>query len=161
MDTSFRITALTVTTALALAACSGGRDSKASADSAAPAGDTAQMAMSDMKGMTGMNGMGSNAMMEQMQSHMRMMSGAGADSMQTMLPMHRQMVANMISQFGNEMREMNMKADAEWTATVDSLRQDNIRMPDMSASELRTFMSGHSARVMRLVEMHRSMMAKM
>lgn len=164
MDTSFRITALTVTTALALAACSGGRDSKASADSAALAGDTAQTAMSDMKdmkGMTGMTGMGSGTMMEQMQSHMRMMDGAGADSMQAMLPMHRQMVANMISQFGTEMREMNMKADPAWQASVDSLRQDNVGMPEMSASELRAFMPGHSARVMRLVEMHRSMMAKM
>lgn len=159
--TAFRITALTVTIALALAACSGGRDSKASADSAAPAGDSAQMAMSDMKGMTGMNGMGSSTMMAQMQSHMRMMDGAGADSMQTMLPVHRQMVANMISQFGNEMREMNMKADPVWNTTIDSLRQDNIRMPDMTASELRTFMPRHSARVMRLMEMHRSMMTKM
>ncbi len=152
MDTRFRSNALTVITALFLAACAGGDDRDGAADTAAPAGDTAQ---------AGMQGMGGGGMMEQMQAHMRMMNGAGADSMQAMLPMHRQMVANMISQFGREMREMNMTADAAWLATIDSLRQDNIRMPEMSASELRAFMPEHGARVMRLMDMHRSMMANM
>ena len=161
MDTRFRNTALTVITALALAACTGGDDGDGAADSAAPAGDTSQAAMPGMEGMSGMQGMGGGAMMEQMQAHMRMMDGAGADSMQAMLPMHRQMVANMISQFDREMREMNMKADAKWQATIDSLRQDNIRLPEMNASELRAFIPEHRARLMRLMEMHRSMMAKM
>jgi hypothetical protein len=156
MSSTFRNTTLTAVAALALTACNGGRDSEAAAG--ASAGDTAQMAMADMKSMSGM---GSSTMMEQMQSHMRMMDGTGADSLQAMLALHRQMVANMISQFGSEMREMNMKADAEWTASIDSLRQDNIQMPGMSASELRTFMPGHSARVSRIMEMHRAMMAKM
>lgn len=113
-------------------------------------------------GMQGMEGMGgSGGMMEEMQAHMRMMDGASADSMRAMLPMHRQMVANMISQFDREMRQMNMKADAAWQATIDSLRQDNIRMPEMSANELRTFMPEHRTRVMRLMDMHRSMMGNM
>ena len=161
MNTRFRNSALTVITALALAACTAGDDGNSAADSAAAAGDTSQAAMPGMEGMQGMEGMGGGGMMEQMQSHMRMMDGAGADSMQAMLPMHRQMVANMISQFGREMREMNMKADPAWEATIDSLRQDNVRMPEMNASELRAFMPEHRARLMRLMEMHRSMMAKM
>lgn len=126
-------------------------DQNAAADTGAAPGE--------MQGMEGMGGAG--GMMEQMQAHMRMMDGASADSMRAVLPMHRQMVANMISQFDREMRQMNMKADAAWQATIDSLRQDNIRMPEMSASELRTFMPEHRARVMRLMDMHRSMMGNM
>ncbi len=148
--------------AVSLAACQG----ENADDNEGAAGDTAGSAAAAdtgqaMQGMQGMGGMQSGGMMDQMQSHMRMMEGAGADSMRAMVPMHRQMVANMISQFDREMREMNMKTDAAWQATIDSLRQDNIRLPEMSASELRTFMPEHRARVMRLMEMHRSMMAKM
>ena len=145
---------MTVITALSLVACAGEDDG--GADTAAPASDTAQTSMQGMQGMQGGGGM-----MEQMQAHMRMMDGAGADSMQAMLPMHRQMVANMISQFDREMREMNMPGNAGWEATIDSLRQDNVRMPEMSASELGVFMPEHRARVMRLMEMHRSMMGNM
>jgi hypothetical protein len=108
----------------------------------------------------GMRGM-SDSMMEQMRAHMRMMDGASADSLKAMLPMHRQMAANMVSQFDREMRDMNMKADARWTATLDSLRRDLVRLPEMSATELRTFMPAHRTRVMRLMEMHRSMMGGM
>ena len=107
-----------------------------------------------------MQGMG-GGMMEQMQAHMRMMQTDNLDSLRGMLSMHRQMVANMISRFDREMRQMNMRGDPAWQATIDSLRQDNIRLPEMSATELQTFMPAHRARVMRLMEMHRSMMAGM
>ena len=117
--------------------------------------------MRDMGGMHDMGGMMGGKMMEDMQSHMRTMMGASADSMKAMLSMHRQMVANMISQMNGEMRQMNMTGDASWTATVDSLRQDLIRMPEMSAEELRRFMPAHHSRMMRLMELHRSMMASM
>jgi len=122
-------------------------------------GAVADTGMQGMKGMEGMGGM--MEMMSQMQSHMRMMEAAGADSMKAMLPMHRQMVANMISQMNSEMRGMNMKADSAWQATIDSLRQDLVRMPEMSAAELHTFMPRHGARMTRLMDMHRSMMGSM
>jgi hypothetical protein len=54
-----------------------------------------------------------------------------------------------------------MQPDAQWNATADSVRQDMTRMPDMSAAELRAFMPEHRARMMRLMEMHRSMMSRM
>ena len=163
MDIRFGKGFLAIAAAVSLAACAreNGEDA---ADTAAQAGDTARAAAQDtigMQGMEGMQGMGGSGMTEQMRAHMRMMDGIGADSMKAMLPMHRQMVANMISQFDREMRQMNMKGDPAWQATIDSLRQDQIRMPEMSASELRAFMPRHGARVMRLTEMHRSMMANM
>jgi hypothetical protein len=111
--------------------------------------------------MQGMEGMGGGAMMDQMHAHMRMMEGVSGDSMKAMLPMHRQMTANMISQFDRDMRGMNMQADARWTATLDSVRRDLTRLPEMSGNELRSFMPEHSARLMRLMDMHRAMMGNM
>lgn len=164
MNTRFR-SALMLLTAFPLAACAGGDDGNAAAISAAAAGaaDTPQPVMTNVDGMQGrlgmqnMPGMGTDSMMQKMQSHVSIMEGAGADSLKAMLPMHRQMVANMISKFGSEMGGMNM-ADTPWQATIDSLRRDNIRMPELSASELRGFVPEHRGRIMRLMEMHRSMM---
>ncbi len=152
---------VTLATTLALASCSGSDTaSDATADQSPMSGSDAG-AMSGMGGMQGMQGMGNGGMMDQMQSHMRMMDGAGADSIASMLPTHRQMVANMIAQFNKEMRDMNMSTNTEWNATVDSLRADLTQMPDMRATELQQFMSAHNARVTRLMESHRKMMSDM
>lgn len=150
-----------LTMALSLAACSG-NDATADAESDQPPTPGRDIdAMSGMGGMQGMQGMGDGGMMPQMQTHLRLMDGAGADSLASMLPTHRQMVANMIAQFNKDMRDMNMTGDSVWNATVDSLRQDLSRMPEMRASELQQFMSAHGARVTRLMESHREMMGDM
>jgi hypothetical protein len=60
-----------------------------------------------------------------------------------------------------EMRDMNMTGDAAWTATMDSVRQDLVRLPEMRGPELRDFFPAHRTRVMRLVESHRAMMLNM
>jgi hypothetical protein len=85
------------------------------------------------------------------------MHGARGDSLKAMLPTHRQTAANLIAQMNREMRQMNMPADPAWTATVDSLRQDLVRMPEMGAAELQSAMPAHAARLGRLMRMHRSM----
>jgi hypothetical protein len=95
--------------------------------------------------------------MEEMQAHLQGMHGASGDSLRAMLPAHRQMTANMLASMGREMREMDMKGDAAWEATADSLRQDLVRMPEMGAAELKGFMPAHQARLERLMEMHRRM----
>lgn len=146
---------------LALAACSGGKSGDAADTAQAPAAPDTAGAMSGMEGMPGMQGAVGSGMMEQMQAHMRMMEDADADSVRAMLPTHRQKVANMLAQFNKDMRDMGMASDTAWSATVDSLRQDLTRMPDMSALELKQFMAAHRARVMRLMESHRTMMASM
>jgi hypothetical protein len=92
---------------------------------------------------------------------MEMMAGTAPDSMMSMMPMHRQMAANMLAQMNRDMEQMNMPADDAWTATVDSLRDDLSRMPEMSAQELRDWMPGHRERMTRLMEMHRAMMGNM
>jgi hypothetical protein len=153
--------ALAATGMLVLSACSSKDTSLKNATTAAdsgraikapPTGET-----SGMRGMQ-MGGMMSSAMTDSMQSHMRMMDGVTGDQMKAMLPAHRQMVNNMLSEMNVVMRRMNMSSDAKWTALTDSVRQDLTRMPDMSSTQLKSFMPEHAARVMRLMDMHRSMM---
>lgn len=160
--THARRSLVTLTTVLATAACSTEGADNAADMSRAPAAQDTTGTMAGMQGMAGMQSMANmGAMMDQMQTHLRAMEGAPGDSLAATLPMHRQMVANMISEMNGEMRGMNMSGDARWTTTIDSLRQDNIRLPEMSASELRTFMPEHHARIMRLMDMHRAMMERM
>jgi len=161
MSALLRSSALALVVTVALAACERGEEERAAAPDTAAVGQQPEQPIGEMPGMPGMHGMRSGAMMDRMQSHLRMMQGMSADSMQALLPQHRQMVANMISQMNREMREMNMATDERWNATLDSLRQDLTRMPEMSARELQAFMPQHGARVMRLMEMHRSMMRSM
>ena len=152
--TVLRTVGLILATTTVLAAC--GTEPEQTRSAADPVESGAEPA----EGMEGMEGM-QDGMMEQMTAHMQMMDGAGADSLQAMVAMHRQMAANMLARMNREMREMNMTADAAWNATVDSLRQDLTRMPELTGSELEAMMPGHHARMMRLMEMHRTMMSEM
>ncbi len=154
MNAMFRRSALVLTLVL-LAAC--GRSAEEAGDP--PMREESTGAMSG--GMQGMSGVQGGGMMEQMQSHMQRMEGASGDSLRAMMPMHRQLTANMIARFNREMRDMNMAADGRWNATVDSLRQDLVRMPEMNMDEMRASMPAHHARVTRLMEMHRGMMGEM
>ena len=138
---------------VALAACSGGE--------AEHAADTSRTSAARDSAATTQGTQAAGSMTAQMEAHVRMLEGANGDSIVAMLPMHRQTVANMISTMNREMQGMNMSGDAQWTATIDSVRQDLVQMPDMGASELQEFMPAHRARVMRLMEAHRTMMGSM
>ena len=155
---------LTIGLVIALAACGTGERDQSAAGEQEGAG-TAMDSTGGRRGMAGMDDQMGDMMnggaMEAMQEHMQRMMGAGADSLQSMMPMHRQRTANMLSTMNREMRDMNMTGDAAWTATMDSIRQDLVRMPEMSPEELPALMPAHRDRVMRLLAMHRSMMANM
>ncbi|MFN2315403.1 MAG: hypothetical protein ABR602_01890, partial [Gemmatimonadales bacterium] len=104
--------------------------------------------------MSGMHDMGSGGAMDQMEAHLRSMDGVGADSLHAMLPTHRVMVTNMIAEVTQGMRGADSPENSAWEATVDSLRQDLLRMSEMSASEHQQFMAGHMARVRRVMDAH-------
>jgi hypothetical protein len=114
--------------------------------------------MPGMKTMQARAGMMDVAMMDSMGAHVRAMCGMGAEQMKSMLPMHRQMTANMIAQMNDQMRQMYVPASADWTSTVDSVREDLAQMSDMSPRQLQQVMPGHCARVQRLLRMHQMMM---
>ena len=134
-------------------------DTTARTAAAAPTADSAQAG--GMAGMQGMPGMMSSATMDSMHAQMQKRQAMTADQMAAMLPMHRQMAANMLSQMTADMRRMNMPADAAWTATTDSVRQDLARLPELSKEQLKQAIPAHHARMMELMQMHRDMMAKM
>ena len=148
------------TAVLALIACGGNEreasDTGATADAAVRG--TAPSTHAGMEGMGDMP-MGGTAT-DQMRAHMAAMRGASGDSVMRMLPMHRQMAANMLARFNREMSQMNMPDDPAWRATVDSLRQDLARMPEVTAAEMQRLMPAHHARMTRLMDMHRSMMGQ-
>jgi hypothetical protein len=137
-----------------VAACGGGEEAEPAAEG-----------MGDMPGMSGseagpMEDMGGR-MIEDMRVQLDRMANLPVDSLMATLPTHRQMVANMLAEMNREMREMSMGADSAWTATVDSLRADLVRMPQVRAEEVSTFMSTHRERVTRLMSMHATMMGGM
>ena len=145
-----------------LVACGGGDEHE---EQVVPASGV-ESAGESARGMPGMEGMeampdAQDSMMGRMMAHMQMMRGMSADSIRAVLPTHRQMLANMIARMNREMRDMNMAADAPWTATVDSLRQDLVRMPELTGAELEAMMPAHHQRAVRLMEMHREMMRGM
>jgi len=130
----------------------------AGADPRAAATAPTDGGMQDMAGMGGMP-MTGGMTVDQMHAHMTAMQGAPRDSMMLMLPMHRQMMANMIAQYSREMAQMNMRGDARWQATMDSLRSDLAVMPELSTPEIQRLMPAHRARMMRIMEMHSAMMS--
>ncbi len=137
-------------------------------DASGAGDDTAIAAMegmrdtADMGGMGGMTGMGmAGGMSTEMRAHMQMMDDVGMDSLPGLMPAHRQMVANMLAQMNREMSDMNMEADSAWTETVDSLRDDLRKMRAMDRRALAALMPAHRARVLRLADMHQSMMPTM
>ncbi len=128
-------------------------------------GDNSGMAgMAGMKSMDGTPGMKDSTMggmSREMHAHMTSMMSASGEGMKGMVPMHRQMVANMIARMNGEMRDMKMASNTEWSATVDSLRKDLVRLPELSNAELTAMMPAHMARVRRLGDMHQQMMRSM
>ena len=159
MELRFWSIAAVAVTALA---CGGAADSPGTSGAD---NTTAASAPDTSAGTSGMAGMGhamaSSAMMERMEAYLRSSEGAGRDSLEAALPEHRQSVANLIAQMNREMRDMDMAGDAVWNATVDSLRQDLGRLPELGRDELESMMPTHRARVMRLIDMHRRMLASM
>jgi hypothetical protein len=138
-----------------LAACSGGGEKTQQSDAQSQSTNTGGQAMPGMGGMQGMEG----GMMAEMQSHMQAMMGASGDSLMKVLPEHRQMTANMLAQMNQQMR--GMQGGPEWDEAVRAVRQDLVRMPEMSAEELKAYLPQHQEHVQKLMEMHRSMTGNM
>jgi len=119
-----------------------------------------------MAGMPGMSGgmmmdTGMTTMMDSMRAELTRMDAMTPAQMTSMMETHRQMAGNILAQMNNEMRSMNMTADPAWTALVDFIRQDLVRMPDVSGARLNALMRAHRVRMDRLMTMHRDMVSKM
>jgi hypothetical protein len=158
MKRFIRSSVLTLTATSLLAAC-GGAEEKPEAATAVVAEPAGQM--QGMEGMQGMESMPQGGAGAELTGHMQMMQGASGEQLKQMLPEHRQLVANTIAQMNREMRDMDMSGNTEWNETVQALRDDLVRLPEMAPEELQAFMPAHQERINRLTEMHRSMMGDM
>ena len=130
--------------------------STATADSASASAHTARMM--DSANMPGMQTTMMSRTADSMRAQMRMMDMMSGTQLKAMVPIHRQMTATMLASFDDAMQRMNMTADSTWLALRDSIRQDLIHMPELSAGQLKTTMPNHEARLMRLMKMHADMM---
>lgn len=152
-----RSTTLTLVAALAVTACSDGRNANnVDTDRALDAQRTggAMSGTGMMDGRQDMQGRGTSAMTEQVQADLTRMDGAGANDIQALVPGHRQTVTSMIAQFRQDMRGRSSSDNTNFTATIDSVERDLQRMQGMSAQELQRLMPDHGARVRRLMDTH-------
>ena len=92
---------------------------------------------------------------------MRTMTGASVDQLPAMMPQHRQLVTTMIARMDQQMQSAHMTLPSAWLATRDSVNQDLMRMPSMSARDVQSMLPGHRARVNRLMQMSRGSMGGM
>lgn len=153
-----RCALLLIAAVMILGSCGDERADEASPDRSGTAPNAMSAGRGDGVAETSGTPDASGDMMARMELHLHTMMAAEPDSMTSLVPVHRQMTANMIAQANREMGDMNMIPDSAWVATVDSLRTDLTRLPEMSGAELEAFMPGHHGRVMRLMEAHRTMM---
>jgi len=161
VKTSLRTCLSTLAVALVASACAPGepgQDAARSVSAQSPP-PVAQQSTPGTGPTRGMLDPRSSDTADQVQAQLQIMQGALRDSLKAMLPMHRQRAETMIAGFHREMQGMNVTGGAAWNATVDSLRQDLARMPEMDAEELWSFFPQHGARLNRLAQMHRSTMA--
>lgn len=159
MKRALRGTTMAAVLAL-LAACGGSEDAPEVVGDTEVAAEPAVAPAGGMEGMQ-MESMQQGGVPPQLQAHMQMMQGASGEQLAAMVPEHRQLVANMIAQMNREMRDMNMSDNTEWNETVQALRNDLVRLPEMTPEELKGFLPEHQARIEKLAEMHRGMMGNM
>lgn len=155
--------------AATLSACKPAGD-KASADgsvaSAEPGslegatrGDSTMM-MGGAGGMTSMAGMTSAGAMDSMQTRLRVMDMMSAAQIEAALPAHSQVASDMLSMMSADVQAMHVSPNTSWSATTDSIRQDLSHMTGLTGAQMKAAMPAYHARMTRLMDMHRQMMAK-
>jgi outer membrane murein-binding lipoprotein Lpp len=126
---------------------------KAKTDQASGGTKTDTMAGMDMGKYAGM--------MPGMRAHMDSMAQASPEQMRSMMTSHQEMGSRMLDAMGADMRSMNMKSDAAWTALSDSVRSDLAELPGLHGAALKQRVQGHTDRVKRLMDRHEAMMGGM
>ncbi|MEO8296000.1 MAG: hypothetical protein ABI613_10840 [Gemmatimonadota bacterium] len=139
---------LLATTMVAAVGCSrkaaDARPANQSSDTMSPMGS--QMAMQGMQRMPAMN------------VHLDSMTAMPPAQMASAMAAHEDLASRTMDAMGGDMRMMNMKPDAAWTALSDSLRQDLAELSALSGNALKTRMEAHAGRMRRMMAMHEGMM---
>lgn len=168
-----RTAVLAVAVTLILPACSSPRDADASdtteiatrvaVDTANQGGVTATTTKTAADtGMVAMTAFGKmvTQMMDATEAQMRVLDTASAATMQARMPRYGRMADSLISRMSEEVQRMNVATDAIWPATVDSARQDLIRIRALNGSDMKATMPDHLKRMRWLIGMQRTMTGK-
>ena len=127
----------------------------------APAADSPGGMTMDSGRMEGMSGMGNSGMMSMMPAHMDSMMQLKPERMSQMMARHERMMSQMMDQMGGEMRHMKMPESKQWSALIDSVKQDLTELPGLKGQALSARMRMHAERVQRLMKAHEQMMKGM
>ena len=83
----------------------------------------------------------------------------GPAHMETIITRHSLTAANMLAGMAADLQRAGVTGDAEWTARVDSVRQDLTRLGGLSEPQLVPFLQGHTQLIHRLTQQYRTLMA--
>ena len=137
---------------MASAACSKPKEEPATDSHRGMAMDSGQMGRMDLE---------SAGMMPMMQAHVDSMMRMNPEQMSRMMAAHERMMSQMMDQMGGDMRQMKMAETPEWSALIDSVKQDLAELPGLKGRALSTRMRAHTDRVQRLLRAHEGMMKGM
>ncbi len=156
------VTHTTVALLLGCNACSASRENSQPERPPIVTTDSAG-ALTAMPGITSAPAMAGMAVSSEAIRRMRLLlDSVGATQGRTvigMIPAHRTITANLLANMQSDMTAMSMPGDASWTTTVDSVRQDLVRLAELTPAETLALMPAHRARVLRLLAMHSAMMS--
>ena len=88
-----------------------------------------------------------------MEVELKALDTAKAPTIQAQLPQHIVAASRLVKHLDDEMQREGKATVPEWRAIVDSVRQDLVRMPEMSVSEIMTYMPSHHARLEQLMKL--------
>jgi hypothetical protein len=77
-----------------------------------------------------------------------------ATHLETMVPRHTRLLAALLDHFSSEAFDRTNNSERE--ALELEVQQDLARLPELRGAEFEDFFPGHSARVKRLIEIHRA-----
>lgn len=113
-----------------------------------------------MASMASMAGMTSAGALDSMETRLRTMDVMSAAQIQAALPAHSRVAGDMLSRMSADVQAMHMSPNTSWSATTDSIRQDLSHMAGLTGAPMKAAMPAYHARMTRLMDMHRQMMAK-
>ena len=92
-------------------------------------------------------------MMTAMEIELKALDTAKVATIQAQLPEHVSAATRLVNRLDDDMLHMNKADVPEWRTLVDSLRRDLIRLPQLTTSDLPSYMTQHRARLTRLMEL--------
>jgi len=145
-----RLATVLVGLSLLAAACGGRREEGAEAERA-PERGTEGTAMPSMR-------MPSMDSLPAVRAYLDSVVRAEPGELAALVAGHRARIEPMLTAMDQDMKAMNMTADAAWHALADSVQADLTAIPGLSGEPLVLRLRAHAGRMRRLLQRHEAMM---